>query len=254
MLFRLLIMLTVFTIAYPVVAGDIKLNADKQVEYHQKEQKLIAVGNAIATKDSMSIRAERLIGYYSPESKNKISRIEAHDKVVLTSDQTQASGNKLIYDIKSDSATLSGTPARIKNPDAELTSNGTITFWLTAQKAVSDNPVTAIDKQGNIIHADHMTAYFSKDSAGKLSLDKIDISGNVKINANETEITANSGTYYAIDGKIKLFENIVINQKDNILRGSQAETDLNTGISKILSGNTGRVSGVFKETKKEKNK
>ena len=66
-------------------------------------------------------------------------------------------------------------------------------------------------------------------------------------------MTALRGTYLAQAGKINLFDDVVINQNGNILKGSRAETDLNTGISKILSGSSskGRVSGVFKEKKKE---
>ena len=54
-------------------AGDITLNADNRVEYHQKEQKLVAVGNAVASKDDLSIKAQTIIGYYNPKIKNKIS-------------------------------------------------------------------------------------------------------------------------------------------------------------------------------------
>ena len=55
-------------------AANITLDADERVEYHQKEQKLIAKGNAIASKDNMSIKASTLIGYYDKTSKNKISK------------------------------------------------------------------------------------------------------------------------------------------------------------------------------------
>ena len=97
-----------------------------------------------------------------------------------------------------------------------------------------------------------MTAYFTKDANDKMILNKIDIEQNVKITSQDTVVTALRGTYYAIDGKIKLFDDVVINQNGNILNGSTAETDLNSGISKILSGaKSGRVSGVFKEKKKE---
>ena len=99
-----------------------------------------------------------------------------------------------------------------------------------------------------------MTAHFVKDKAEKLAVGKVDIAGNVKIVTKDGEITADSGTYFADDRLVKLFNNITINQKGNILKGDLAETNLNTGISKILSNKKGRVSGVFKETKKEKNK
>ena len=42
-------------ITSPVLADDITLDADNSVEYHQKEQKLVAKGNAVAQKKDMSI-------------------------------------------------------------------------------------------------------------------------------------------------------------------------------------------------------
>ena len=254
MLIRLLIIFSCLILTGHVKAEDIKLNADQRVEYHQKEQKLVAIGNAVASKGSMSIKADKLVGFYSPKQKNKISRVEANGKVTMKSNQFQAFGSALVYDIKDDKATLNGTPARIKTPDAEISSAGPIIFWISSQKAVAQNNVIAVDKQGNTVRADNMTAYFIKGSDNKLILDKIDISDNVKINAKDAEITSVSGTYFANEGKIKLFDDVIITQNGNILKGNSAETDLNTGISRILSGSTGRVSGVFKETKKEKNK
>lgn len=254
MLRNLFFVLSAIILTHPAWAEDIKLTADDQVEYHQQEQKLVAIGNAVASKGDMSIKANRLIGFYNSKNKNKISRVEAHDNVVMLSDQTQAYGNKLTYDVKDDSAVLTGNPARIKTPDAEIVSNGPIIYWQSEQKATADNKVTATDKDGNKVFADKMTAYFTKDDNAKLVIDKIDIDGNVKINAQDAEITAKSGTYFASKRKIKLFDDVVIEQKGNMLKGDIAETDLNTGISKMLSNNKGRVSGVFKETKKEKSK
>ena len=202
----------------------------------------------------MSIKADTLIGYYSPTAKNKISRIEALKSVTMTSDQTQAFGDSMIYDVSSDTATLKGKPAKIKTPDAQITSDGDIVFYQSEQKAIAKNNVKAIDHQGNLVNADEMIAYFKKDENNKLILDYIDINDIIKIKTQDADITAKRGTYYANEGKIKLFEDVTITQKGNILRGNMAETDLNTGISKILSGKTNRVSGIFKETKKTKEK
>ena len=82
MLIRLLVIFACFFSIGQANAEDIKLNADQRVEYHQNEQKLVAVGNAVASKGSMSIKADKLVGYYSPKQKNKISRVEADGKVV----------------------------------------------------------------------------------------------------------------------------------------------------------------------------
>ena len=253
MLKKLLILSLCSFIAAPVLADDITLDANDGVEYHQKEQKLIAKGDAVAKKKDLSIKADTLIGYYSPKSKNKISRIEAHGKVEMTTPETSTFGDKMIYDVKEDTAILNGTPAKIKSPEFSITSKGPITYYQSQQKAVANEGVEAVDNKGNHVYADLMTAWFIKDKNNQLVLDKIDIEQNVKIVSKDATVTALKGTYNAISGKIYLYDNVIINQNGNILKGSRSETDLKTSISKILSdGQKGRVSGVFKEKKKKK--
>lgn len=235
------------------LAGDITLHADNGVEYHQNEQKLVAKGNAVASKDNMQIKADRLTAFYAPQTKNKISRVTADGKVEMKSDQTEAFGTRLDYQNSTGVAILSGNPAHIKTPDADIKAKGPITYYQNEQKAMASDNVIATDAKGNTVQADAMTAYFKQDKDGKTVVDKIEIAHNVVINAKEAVITADRGTYYTQQGKIKLFDNIVINQNGNILKGAQAETDLNTNISKIISGGSnGRVSGIFKEKSKKK--
>ncbi len=237
----------------PAFAGDITLDADGGVEYHQKEQKLVAVGNARAAKDDMSIRAETLVGFYDPQVKNKLHRLEAYEQVRLKTARAEADGNSLIYDIDDDAAVLKGAPAHIKTADADITAKGSITYYQSRRQAVARDGVIATDTKGNRVFADLMTAYFTDDGTGKLVLDKIDIEQNVKIISEDTTVTALRGTYLPRSGVVNLFEDVVINQNGNILKGARAESNLNTGISKMISGGTshGRVSGVFKEKKKE---
>ena len=253
MLTRIIIVLLCLLASFPAAAGDITLDADNGVEYHQNEQKLVARGNARAAKDDMSIRAETLVGFYNPKVKNKLSRLEAYKKVVMKTSRADADGDSLVYDINEDTAVLKGSPAHIKLPDADITAKGCITYYQSKKQAVARDGVVATDAKGNKVYADLMTAYFVTGADDKLVLDRIDIEQNVKIISEDTVVTALRGIYLAQAGKINLFDDVVINQSGNILKGSKAETDLNTGISKILSGSgsKGRVSGVFKEKKKE---
>lgn len=253
MLNKLFILSFCLLMATPAFADDVTLDADDRVEYHQKEQKLVAKGNAQATKKDLSIKADTLIGYYQAKSKNKISRIEAHGKVEMKTPETSAFGDKMIYDVKEDSAILTGTPAKIKSPEFTITSKGPITYYQNQQKAVAKEGVEAVDNQNNHVYADLMTAWFTKDKTGKLVLDKIEIEQNVKIISKDTTVTALRGTYNALSGIINLYDDVVISQQGNVLKGSRAETNLKTSVSKIISGGqNNRVSGVFKEKKKKK--
>ena len=236
-------------------AGDINVTADQKVEWHQKEQKIVAVGNAVATRGTDSIKADNLIAHYlgaSADAKSKINRIEANGNVKMHSAKADAFGNTLDYDLTKDKAVLVGTPAQIKTENETISARDNITYYPSEQKAVATGNVEGTDKSGNKMYADDMIAYFTKESgkSSSLTLDKVNFSGNVKIVTKDATLTADRGTYFPQSGIVKLFDNVTINQSGNILHGDKAETNLNTGISKLLAGSKkGRVKGVFKEKK-----
>ena len=251
---RSLIFLILLCSALPLKAADITLTAEERVEYYQKEQKLVAKGRAVATKGKMRIKAETLVGFYNPKVKNKLSHIEAYPNVIINTPQAEAFGNQFNYDAHRGTAILTGTPAKIKTEDALITAKGSITYDEKNQKAVVKDNIEVTHSKGTKIFADLMTAYFKKDSTGKLQLDHIDIEKNVKITSKGTIVTAQRGAYTVKTGVIDLFEDVVITQDGNILKGSHAETNTKTGISKLVSSDgtsSGRVSGVFKEKSKK---
>ena len=99
-----------------------------------------------------------------------------------------------------------------------------------------------------------MIAFFKKDANDKMTMDKVEIYDNVKIVTKDATVTADKGLYLPKIAVIKLFDNVLIDQQGNKLKGDFAETNLNTGKSRIIAGKTskGRVSGIFKEKKKDK--
>lgn len=236
-------------------AEDINITADNKVEFHQKSQKIVATGNAFASKGKMSIKSDTLTGYYkekSNNSKGQIKRIVAHGNVIMHSPKADASGNQLDYDIEQDKAVLTGTPSLIKTDKETISAQNNITYYPSEQKAIAIGNVEATDQQNNKIFSDKMIAYFEKDPNNKdgITLNKVEIFGNIKIITPDAEVSAEKGTYSPKKGLIKLFNNVIINQQGNILKGDKAETNLNTGISKLIAKDgKSRVKGVFKEKK-----
>lgn len=176
----------------------------------------------------------------------------------MHSPKADAFGSAMDYDLVQDVVILRGEPAKIKTDTETISAEDNITYYPSQQKAVAFGNVIAVDKDSNRIFADKMVAYFIKggnnDNTSGLTLDKVEISGNVKIKTPNADVSSDRGTYLPRTGKIKLYDHIVIEQNGNILKGDLAETDLNTGISKLLSSaKQRRVKGVFKE-KQEKDK
>lgn len=239
----------------PSFAEDINITADKQVEWHQKSQKIVASGNAIATKGTMNIKSDTLTGYYTgsdEQSKGKIQRVVALGNVRMHSPKADALGDRLDYDIINDTAVLTGRPAKIKTDKEEIAAKENITYYPSKQEAVALGNVEATDKEGNKIYADKMIAYFEKSATSKegLELRKVNIFGNIKIITPQANVSAEKASYLPNKGLINLYNNVIINQQGNILKGDRAETNLNSGISKLIAKDSkSKVKGVFKEKK-----
>lgn len=240
--------------ASPVFGADINITAEQKVEWHQKDQKMVAVGDAVATKEDMTVKADTLTGYYGKDAagKGRVTRVTATGNVRMSSPKASAFGDNLDYDLQKEEAVLTGRPAKIDTGNEIITAEDKITYYPEQQKAVALGNVVAVDKDKNTLYSEKMIAYFAKEDprSQNLTLRKVDIFDNIKIVTPDATVTADKGTYLPQTGLVKLFDNITINQEGNVLHGDKAETDLNTGISKLLSASPkNRVKGVFKEKK-----
>lgn len=251
-----LIMLSCF-LANSAQAEDINLVADERVEWHQTEQKMVAIGNAIATKKDLNIRADKMTAFYTGDkaekakNKSSIKTVHAIGGVIMTSPRAKGYGDTMDYDVAADSMLLRGKPAKIQTDKETITATESITYYPNAQKAIALGDVISKDAE-NTIHSKKMVAYFEKNSEGKLDMQRVDIFDDIKIVTPSATAYSQKGIYYPKTGIVKLAEKVKIIQDGNTLNGEFAETNLNTGISKIISGKKsgGRVFGIFKEKNK----
>ena len=242
-------------LSFNATANDIKLTADEKVEWHQNQNKMVAVGNAVASKDDMTIKAKSMTASYEKiNGKNAINNVHAIGNVQMFSPKTDAFGDELVYKLKEDLVILTGAPAKIKTEKETITAKDKIIYYPSLEKAIALGDVIATS-QDNKIFADKMVALFEKNSKTQnLEINRLDIFDNVRIKTPQADVTADKGTYFPKTGIVELYDNVLINQNGNILKGDKAQTNLNTGVSKITAGKQNRVTGVFKETKKETNK
>lgn len=112
-----------------------------------------------------------------------------------------------------------------------------------------------VDNGKNNVRADHLKTFFKKGKQKNVAIDRIEMTGNVKTKTADAEISATKGIYYPDSGTVKLLDDVIIIKNGNRMQGSSAETNLNTGISKMQSGGKHRVSGViYEDSIKKKSK
>ncbi|WP_416898765.1 MAG: LptA/OstA family protein [Minwuia sp.] len=86
------------------------------------------------------------------------------------------------------------------------------------------------------------------DVGGAIS--KLEAVGNVVINTAAERATGRRGVYDVDAGIMRLEGGVQLFRDDNVLTGQTLVMNLNSGVSTLDAGNTGRVKGVFRPEQK----
>lgn len=91
-------------------APDQIVTADEQFEYWAAEGRVIATGNAVATRGSDQIAADAITAWLADDANGKrvMTRAEAVGNVVITTPTEKATGSRADYVRATDTATLAG--------------------------------------------------------------------------------------------------------------------------------------------------
>ena len=234
--------------------SELTVEADESLEWFEKEKYYLAKGNVILKKDGVTLKANTIKADYIFENgENILKKIIAEDKVVLTKENTKATGQYMTYNLNDKIAKISGTFQTFSSPSGYVESTKNIIFDDVNNKAEAEGNVKIILSNKTIIYADNVKANFEPTNK---SLKKAVAKGNVIIEnkAKDRKSKADIGVYDANDEIIRLTGNVVIINQKSKLSGSKGITNLRTGISNIVGDekNKKRVKGTFSPIKKQK--
>ena len=234
--------------------SELTVEADESLEWFEKEKYYLAKGNVILKKDGVTLKANTIKADYIFENgENILKKIIAEDKVVLTKENTKATGQYMTYNLNDKIAKISGTFQTFSSPSGYVESTKNIIFDDVNNKAEAEGNVKIILSNKTIIYADNVKANFEPTNK---SLKKAIAKGNVIIenNTKDRKSKADIGVYDANDEIIRLTGNVVIINQKSKLSGSKGITNLRTGISNIVGDekNKKRVKGTFSPIKKQK--
>ena len=88
-----------------------EITADRQLEYWENKQMVVARGNAFATRGDKRLGADILSAYFRKDKngKSKIYRVEAFYGVKVVTANDTATGDRGVYNVKTGIATLTGS-------------------------------------------------------------------------------------------------------------------------------------------------
>ena len=234
--------------------SELTVEADESLEWFEKEKYYLAKGNVILKKDGVTLKANIIKADYVFENgENILKKIIAKEEVILTKDNTKATGQYMTYDLEEKIANISGSFQTFSSPSGYVESKKIITFDNLNDKAEAEGDVKIILSNKTVIYADNIKADFESNSK---TLKKAVARGNVIIEnkAKGRKSKADLGVYNANDEIIRLTGNVVIINQKSKLSGSKGITNLRTGISNIVGDekNKKRVKGTFSPIRKQK--
>lgn len=231
----------------------LEITAQGYLEWKRAEQKFVAQDQAIATQGDVSITAETLTALYRDNNENdlEIWEVTAETNVLIDSRDNQAYGDKAVYNIDEELATMTGNNLRLVSPDQVVTARDKFEYYVVEGRlnAVGDARVERRNERGetDILEAEKISAILKENAQGERVLDTLEAFDNVTITTPTEIIRGAYGIYRANTNKAEIRGNVTITRGPNILQGDRAEVDLNTNTSRIFGGatNQGRVRGVF---------
>lgn len=235
--------------AWAQTTPPLKIEASEMLEWNQSEGTYLAVGDAHARQGEASISAESLQASYDPESESRrITLVVATGSVIYENETSTARGDRLVYNVGSETYLLEGKSAMVSGPNGTMQATKDINFDATnpdQQKLVAHGNAKYVDKQGRSVAGDEIIALL--DANGELQ--QLDATRNVTVvSINGQTATGDAVTYDYGTSKALLTGNVEIIDGPSVMRGARAEVDFDSGISRILSDGSGkRVSGVLNQ-------
>jgi lipopolysaccharide export system protein LptA len=257
------------------VRGDVTVTADRLIAHYRK--KAPAPGQPAApTPAPAPAPSTGGITSDTDASGNEIFRVEAEGNVHIFTQTDHAESDRAIYDLDQAVLLMTGHALRLTTPNDVLTSRDDMEYWAQKHMAVARGDAVVVTNDGRRLAADTIVAYTTEGdqpsataqaggappvtraaaqapepgkpaddplgSSGKLK--KVDAFGNVSVRTATEIVTGDRAVYVPETGIARLGGNVHITRGQNQLNGAEAEVNLKTGISRLISGTAGRVQGL----------
>jgi lipopolysaccharide export system protein LptA len=208
-----------------VTAKNGVVTAEKENIWYNEENKIVSIGDVVMTQGQNKIKADKIVTFITAKEPRELLRLEAYGNVKITTPQETATGAEAVYDVTQNRVELFGQQKSGK---------------------------VLVTKGNNKLTASKMVVYLQKGSTRQI--DHIDALGGVHIQTPKGSAQGNRGVYKPQKSLVELWDNVLIEQDGNFVRGGHAETDLKTSVSRITGKQKGeRISGTLYKKRKADN-
>lgn len=228
--------------------GPVEIEATESLELHEKERQYIARGDARVRQGDVELRAQTLTADYRDAAAGgtEIWRVTAEGGVVIETPGERVQGDRGVYTVDDGLFRLTGDDLRLDTENETVTARDSLEFSQSANQAIARGEAKAVNGTDQI-EADTLTADLTEDDTGKQAISVIRADGNVII-TTPTDLVRGRNAVYDVGSRTATLEGDVrITRGQNQLNGEFAEVNLNTGVSRLLTGpdGGGRVRGLL---------
>lgn len=255
--------------------GPVEVTARDGIEWRQNEQAVVAIGDARAVRDGVTLSADRLTARYRPRAGasaqpgneanpvggSEIWRIEADGSVRIETATERAEGARAVYDMDQAVMVLSGAGLRLTTSDAVLTARDSLEYWPQRRMAVARGDALVVSVDGRRISADTLVGHFLEDAPVRAAapaqpgaragvpaqgsrVDRVEAFGNIEIRTAEEVVRGERGVYSPVTGTARVTGNVRITRGENQLNGAEAIVDLRAGTARLVAAPGERVQGI----------
>jgi lipopolysaccharide export system protein LptA len=232
-------------------SGPIAIDADEGIEWRRDEKVYIATGNAKAVRGDVTVTAHRLIAYYrdrdparvavaQPADSNTpatdIYRLVAEKDVTISTPTQTARGEHGVYDVDRSVLVLTGSNLSLVTTQDRITARDSLEYWDERKIAVArgDGVMVRADRR---VQGDVLTAHIQEDKrTNESKVTEVDGFGNVRISTPSQIAQGAKGVYNLVTNIAYLVDDVRVTQGKNQLNGDYGEVNLNTNVSRMLSG------------------
>ena len=227
-----------------VTKNSIEITANKNMEWDQQENKIVAQGDAQVKTNNFIISANIITGLYNGKlGKGNIKNLIASENAKFSSEETIIKASKIDYDFINDIINVKGQNIEMTFKKGSISSEKSLIFYNQDNKIlVEGNVYIKMNNEGNI-KAKNVTVNI--DEKGGISLVKAINDVEIFIGTLEQKVYSDEAIFDNKASKINLMGNVVLFYGQSFLKGDKAFIDLENGVSRISSDDRTNVSGLF---------
>lgn len=225
----------------------LEIEASEALEWRSQEQIYIARGNVRLRQGEVEATGALLTVYYQEleGQPQEITRAILEGGVVITTPRERATGNRAEYDLRTEVFRLTGGDLRVEAGEDYITARDYIEYRQRDGIAIAQGDAFA-QRGDQTIRATRLAAAFAEGPDGEMEMRQVSAEGAVILATSQEEAQADRVEYDAETEVAILDGNVSLVRGNSRLRGSRAEVNMVTGVSRLLADpGTGRVTGLL---------